>query len=358
MALVAYSDSEESDTEASATKSATSSSTSASKVTFQKVVDPSHPRRLKVDLPSVKPDLLDTDEAPPAKKARTGGNFSGFNSLLPAPKKASGQNAPKAGVSLKTSSEAAFSRAPPPRVEDEEHDGGTNDGIEAQNGEQIAAKIEEPKIVGKATKFKPLSVANKKKSKTRTVGSKEPQPAVQSELHEKAANKVIQEPEPAHPKPRRALFSLPEEEEAPKQDVQNGYQPMTHNPAEADDPHGLAIQQSQQPINTSNPNSLQSLTSDLGLTRAQQRQLFGRHFKDGDVHMTHFNMESEYAANEQLRQAGEVVEHRAVKAIAPGKHSLQQLVNNARSQQEAMEDKWSQGKNDRGEGGAKYGWSR
>ena len=59
-------------------------------------------------------------------------------------------------------------------------------------------------------------------------------------------------------------------------------------------------------------------------------------------------MDSEYAANEQLRQAGEVVEHRAVKSIAPGKHSLQQLVNNARSQQENLEDKWAAGRAARG----------
>jgi hypothetical protein len=67
-------------------------------------------------------------------------------------------------------------------------------------------------------------------------------------------------------------------------------------------------------------------------------------------------MDSEYASNEQMRQAGEVVEHRAIKAIAPGKHSLQQLVNNARTQKDAMEDKWAEGKKNRGEGASKYGW--
>ena len=76
------------------------------------------------------------------------------------------------------------------------------------------------------------------------------------------------------------------------------------------------------------------------------------------MNIAHFNMDAEYASNEHLRQAGEVVEHRAVKAIAPGKHSLQQLVNNARSQQDAMEDKWADGRREKGEGGAKYGWGK
>ena len=69
-------------------------------------------------------------------------------------------------------------------------------------------------------------------------------------------------------------------------------------------------------------------------------------------------MDSEYAANEHARQTGDAVEHRAVKAIAPGKHSLQQLVNNARTQQGAMEDKWAEGRRERGEAGGKYGWGK
>ncbi|EME44912.1 hypothetical protein DOTSEDRAFT_70825 [Dothistroma septosporum NZE10] len=94
----------------------------------------------------------------------------------------------------------------------------------------------------------------------------------------------------------------------------------------------------------------------MNLTPAQRRQLFGRNGKSANV--THFNMDSEYAHNEELRQAGEVVEHRAVKAIAPGKHSLQQLVNNARSQKDALDDKFAEGKANRSAGGAKYGWSQ
>jgi hypothetical protein len=95
----------------------------------------------------------------------------------------------------------------------------------------------------------------------------------------------------------------------------------------------------------------------MDLTPAQRRQLFGRNHKDNaNTNVTTFNIDSEYANNEVMRQAGEVVQHRAIKTIAPGKHSLQQLVNNARTQKDAIEDAWAEGRKNRAEGGSKYGW--
>lgn len=353
MALVSYSDSEDSDGGEQAPPV-----TAPSKPAFQKIVNPSEPRKLKVDLPTIRPDPSEQDEAPPAKRAKTAGTFGGFNSLLPAPKKAASLNAPKAGVSLRTSSEAAFSRAPPPSAVDQEEQIEESHGaLDGDTGEKTAPKAEEHTVVGKATRFKPLSVANKKKAPNKKapngiIAAINVKPAVVAQDDVDIKPKAT---EPPPPKPKRSLFSVPQEEEQPEQSFNDTYEPITQEPNEQADVRMPTSQQSL--ANSSSSNPLQTLTSDLNLTPAQRRQLFGRNGK-GDVQIAHFNMEHEYAANEQLRQAGEVVEHRAVKAIAPGKHSLQQLVNNARSQQEAMEDKWSQGKAARGEGGAKYGWGR
>jgi hypothetical protein len=67
-------------------------------------------------------------------------------------------------------------------------------------------------------------------------------------------------------------------------------------------------------------------------------------------------MDAEYRSNQEMAASGETFEHRQVKTIAPGKHSLQQLVNNVKSQADALEDKWAEGRRNRGEGGSKYGF--
>jgi hypothetical protein len=68
-------------------------------------------------------------------------------------------------------------------------------------------------------------------------------------------------------------------------------------------------------------------------------------------------MDKEYAANEELRAKGETVQHNPVRAIAPGKHSLRQLVNAASSQQDALEEKFMTSKRNKKEAGSKYGWA-
>lgn len=44
-----------------------------------------------------------------------------------------------------------------------------------------------------------------------------------------------------------------------------------------------------------------------------------------------------------------------VRALAPGKHSLKQLVNAVSSQREALEDSFAAGRRRKGESGARYG---
>jgi len=101
MALVGYSDSEDSDTgdvvqlrRTTIRSNARCAGTSNSNKHFQKVDDPSKPHRILVSLPDVSVKVGSTAPAgkevaadmPPAKRARTAGAFSGFNSILPAPK--------------------------------------------------------------------------------------------------------------------------------------------------------------------------------------------------------------------------------------------------------------------------------
>ena len=105
--------------------------------------------------------------------------------------------------------------------------------------------------------------------------------------------------------------------------------------------------------------SLNDIASDLNLSAADRRQLFGRQ-KGGAVpqatKIINFNTDEEYRHNEELRAAGEQAVHNPVRAIAPGKHSLKQLVNAAANQKEALEESFAKGKSNRAEASSRYGW--
>ncbi|CZT24844.1 uncharacterized protein RCC_10572 [Ramularia collo-cygni] len=297
--------------------------------------------KIKVDLPSIRPDPTAAPDEPPAKKARTAGAFSGINSFLPAPKRTAAQNAPKKGVSLKTSSEAAFSREVPQYDAPMPGEGFLKDDEK---------KEQEVKLIGKATRFLPLSVSSKKKKKpvlpkAAPIGESS---AAELETASKAQAAV---PDPK-PKVRKSLFSVQQEEPEEPEPV-HPKENYEHPPTATTTTESAYEEPSPQP---SGQSTLSTIASDLNLTAAQKRHLFGRNGKD--VSITHFDMDSEYANNEKMRQAGEVTQHRAVKAVAPGKHSLQQLVNNAKTQRDGLEDAWAEGRKNRGEGSARYGWGK
>lgn len=371
MALVGYSDSEGSDDErAPATSKPMTTASSSFKPSFQKVNDASGPRKIRVELPSLPTTAEEqTLDDRPAKKAKTGGGFDGFNALLPAPKRTA-ETAKKpglgSGVSLKTSSNAAFSReTKDANTPNDEHTPNDRHLGDFETGGDTASQThtevvdspklnEDVKVVGNAMRFKPLSVANKKKpiKKTMIPGMVATEPAT------KVPEKAPQRPEAVSSKPKVSLFSVTQEEKSlPETRVDNNYEPMMSYEIHEQDPEQLAStsQYEQRPVNA---NSVDAIASDLNLSAADRRRLFGRNAK-ADVqalNIASFDMDAEYRKNEELRAAGEVVEHRAVKAIAPGKHSLQQLVNAASTQREALEDAWAQGKRNRGEAGSKYGW--
>jgi hypothetical protein len=72
--------------------------------------------------------------------------------------------------------------------------------------------------------------------------------------------------------------------------------------------------------------------------------------------MVNFSADEQYAANEEIRAKGETASINPVRGIAPGKHSLKQLVNAAATQADALEEHFAQGKRNRNEAGSRYGW--
>ncbi|KAI0480671.1 mitotic checkpoint regulator, MAD2B-interacting-domain-containing protein [Xylariaceae sp. FL0804] len=105
--------------------------------------------------------------------------------------------------------------------------------------------------------------------------------------------------------------------------------------------------------------SLDDVAASMNLSATARRELFGRR---GDAAATpmvaSFDTSAEYASNEALRAAGalDAQAHNPVRAVAPGKHSLQQLVNQVRSQRGALEDSFAQGKSAQRDAGSRYGW--
>lgn len=353
MALVNYSDSEDSDTEAPPAAPAAKAAPPAK----PKLINRTESKKIKVELPQIRPEPGQGDGQEPAqKRAKTSGAFSGFNSLLPAPKR-SGQNAPKPGVSLKTSSEAAFSRTPVPTLPT--GDEGNDANKAGKEALPVAAEKaeDEPKMVGKPTRFMPLSVANAKKKKKPA-----PKPPVADSKAQSSTTAASQPPtekstpaeEPPKPKPKVSLFSFGGEETTPVEKPSSNYQPEFADTEPASTEEDTTMQ-AQQVVAPGKSNTLSDIASDLDLSPAQRRQLFGR----GGVNAgntAHFNMDAEYRSNQEMAASGETFEHRQVKTIAPGKHSLQQLVNNVKGQTDALEDKWAEGRRARGEGGSKYGF--
>ncbi|KAI5195149.1 hypothetical protein AUEXF2481DRAFT_40038 [Aureobasidium subglaciale EXF-2481] len=355
MALVGYSDSEGSDSETPNVAPIPATKATTKKGNFQKLVDPSAPRKIKVDLPTVQPEA--ETNAPPAKRARTAGTFGGFNSFLPAPKRAAdAKKGLGSGVNLKTGAEPAFSRE---RVEPDPS-AFTPASTTAQTKDDVDTSIpapfqdEPPKEVkpkGNAMKFKPLSVARKKAPKKNII------PGATSTAQSPITPAVPETPKASAPKPKVSLFSVTQDNDTPSAAAPLAdYQPLLAEPEVAETETFNSTMAAPPPVPV-DPNSLTAIADDLGLSANERRRLFGRN-KDAAAfaNVTHLNMEEEYNNNEQLRAQGAAVEHRAVKAVAPGKHSLQQLVNSASTQKEALEDAWAQGRRNKAEAGSHYGF--
>ncbi|KAJ4986423.1 hypothetical protein SVAN01_08115 [Stagonosporopsis vannaccii] len=412
MNLIAYSDSE-SDGEAPAP--APAPAPKAAPKAFQKVVDRSNPGRIKLNLPgassaaTVKDDI--ESEAPPAKKARIGGGggLSGFNSMLPAPKKAN-VKAPAAsatpgsrglgkglgaGVNLRTGAEPAFKREP--KLELEEYDEhGNVIKKEPMNKEDFRAMLNlpAPKTEQKASpgpespvpvsdraesasasrpaapKFVPMSVGKGKKKKKPVVPR--PVSSVTQETKPPSASAPATEAEPPR-KPKVSLFGVSQEADAQSKETSGAtYQPMMYGFDEdeneddgpiADDTFGAqpAHHPAQYMPTPPAPSELTNIASELNLSEAERRQLFGKKGRNGpdfsSARIVEFNTDTEYAHNEQLRQQGEQVQHNPLKSISgTGKNSLRSLVSSATTQKDALEEHFATGHRNKKEAGNRYGW--
>lgn len=384
------------------------------KPAFQKLTS-SSTGKIQVSLPT--PATTDNSDERPAKRTKIGaGAFSGFNSFLPPPKKTGGAGlslpAPKAGnksesekaapaakrapISLKGAG-PAFSRSRGDEYDEEGH----YDDMGAQitsNGEGMGMSLPPPKAapqpvaqgkpaeevnmvgLGKPMQFKPLSVGRKVvKKKKKTVDELRPaqveKPKVQAP--------VVEAPQAAPPKPKGSLFSVPgdDDDDEPVAATTSGkYEPMiygthtepvqdgisaqknpymdTYDPSSYASAHQTSHTQNQVPAPpTGATSSLSDIASDLHLSASERRQLFGRNGPQRQAaNVKNFNMDAEYAHNEEVRASGETVSHNPVRAIAPGKHSLQQLVSQVQNQKEALEESFAKGYANRREASSRYGW--
>uniref|UniRef100_L2G408 Mitotic checkpoint regulator, MAD2B-interacting-domain-containing protein n=1 Tax=Colletotrichum fructicola (strain Nara gc5) TaxID=1213859 RepID=L2G408_COLFN len=342
MGLVDYSESSGSEDEAppQPTVAKPAAAGTTAKKPFQKVVDRSNPGKIVVNLPSAKPDEpTASNDEPPAKRAQT--------KAAPA-QSSSSSSSSRPVFQLKTGAEPGFSR-------DRGDGAGSSDGgglnlpapkAAAQPSIPQGMKPEEEvKLVGKPMMFRPLSVARKPKKKTPssvTPTASKTEPAKAPEQ----ASKEVSAPAPAPAPKKHSAAAAPLFET--QQDESNGYADYAS--------------QMNYPLPSTAPtnsNSLDNIADDLNLSAAARRELFGRQ-KGGANPQTasrviNFNTDEEYKHNEELRAAGQQQIHNPVRSIAPGKHSLRQLVNQVQTQREALEESFAKGKSNRKEASSRYG---
>ncbi|KAL8740149.1 MAG: hypothetical protein Q9190_007121 [Brigantiaea leucoxantha] len=402
MVLVDYSESGSSDEEPTVSDKKTAKV--STKPAFQKVVDRSNPHKIQVNLPSLSHDTNveeDLDGQPPTKRAKAGPSaFSGFNALLPTPKRSAGTAAGQgsggarkgglgSGINLKTGAAPGFSREPEPvagKAEKEENPGRSRDhgaSTESTNGDQIPLFMEprsvgepsqEPKKQGSAMGFRPLSVARKPQKK---------KPAPTSGLGSQTSMGDMSISQSKKPQSISLFPTGDIKDEFRSQTNGNSvYEPIVYQPAPSDEAtqnnptainpyidNDTATNQVSPQETPPNPpplelQSLDTIASDLNLSSSARRQLLGRQRNSSNqspaVNIVTFNTEQEYKANnELLRQAGEQAQqqqHNPVRSIAPGKHSLQQLVNAVSNQKDALEEQFASGRRNKMEAGSKYGW--
>ncbi|KAF2001488.1 hypothetical protein P154DRAFT_163845 [Amniculicola lignicola CBS 123094] len=368
----------------------------APKPAFQKVIDRANPGKIKLNLPSARQqpenDGGDSGE-PPAKKARTRGGAFGIGGFLPAPKKADAKltgngGASQPSIGLKTSSEPSFLRDSN-EVEDYDEEGNP---IKRSQGASVTLNlryIEETDKAGDTKtasqpKFEipsgpvPAYMAAQmgRRKKKRPVP---PRPAVVLAQGESVVSGLIATDLGLRPlvKPKVSLFSATQEVEdnITDQTKNRQYKPLLYGAQEdeeapvPDDPLGQteAYQQSNSFVQSGShdvsvgSNNLSDIASELNLSAADKRRLFGgRRGQDNDLstaNVIDFNTDAEYAHNEMVRQQGDTAQHNALKSISgTGKNSLQSLIRNATVQKEALEDHFAQGKANKKAAGNRYGW--
>lgn len=381
MVLVGYSDSEGSDVEETP-KAATKPIEKAPAQT-KFAVDKANPKKIRVNLTEALPTPSNDreDGEPAAKRPRVGGGaFSGFNAMLPPPKRdnipakhTNGSKAPARKVfSLKTGAEPAFSRESDAELRELFSEQGNEDGETQDLGTSIPEDIPKPKsktgqsehtsTVGKPFMFKPLSVSRNTKKKKIASHLIPPTKSVTSIPSQHLTAPASSEPDLAPSKPpdpprKINLFSSGPAELPP--DIDESQDDEIVEVLDEDDnlnPTSSLHTHSNPTAAHPQPESLSSIADTLNLTASERRQLLGRNSATSSNKIINFSTDAEYAANQSLIAAGEQIQHNPVRAIAPGKHSLKQLVASAQGQKDALEESFASGRRNKREAGSKYGW--
>ncbi len=346
-------------------------------------IDRSNPQKIRVNLNAGTSANGTHEDEPAPKRARVGGGGSGgFNSMLPPPKKDTEKTPPATKVparkvfNLKTGAEPGFSRESDAELRQffaeqdaERHSNGEAKGdtsvgipdIPKKAVESAYLSTEQP-ATGNTFMFKPLSVARGTKKKKPISGIVEPRAAAKDvtssqEPHVGGADAAI----PAPPPKKVSLFSSTtnavSERSEPVVDPANDDIVHESYEEELDDFNDAPAAPNAAAANDSS--SLNTIATDLNLSAAERRQLFGRSGKGASaaaLNVVNFNTDAEYAANEEIRAGGDQQQHNPLRAIAPGKHSLKSLVSNAQGQKDALEESFASGRRNKKEAGNKYGW--
>ena len=383
MALVEYGSSDSEQEQQRPAAPPKSKQTTSTKPAFEKLVDKSNPGKIRVNLvpePSKasQEDATEVSE-PPAKRAKTG-TLGGFNSLLPAPKRTANAKAGLGkGINLKTGAAPGFTRETMPETSSFGLDQEESSELKMHGATAVTARSIDEKgidtsdaalllIIDDLPKkkykiFKPLSVTRKSQKKN-------PAPTEGQSPATSIGQAAAPQPKSAA---KLSLFSVGDVSDRTHtpSNATGAYQPLVYQPDEpskSDSPPQPTWEDQssrenpelqQVPVSLDQANSLDSIAADLNLSASARRQLLGRNQRDSktsSIKITNFNTDQEYAANEALRQTGEIVQHNAVRGIAPGKHSLKQLVNAATTQKDALEEQFAAGRRNKSEAGARYGW--
>ncbi|EAT79656.2 hypothetical protein SNOG_12856 [Parastagonospora nodorum SN15] len=361
MNLIAYSDSESDGEAPAAPKPALKQ---APKPSFQKVVDRSNPGRIKVNLPGASQSRAERDDvdadAPPAKKPRLGGATGVWwlsMRMLPSPKEAwaaaaisSERNTGKRGRLGK----------------------GKKKKSKAETPTEAPQQPSAPAPKAAAPRFVPMSVGKGKKKKPIVPKSAAlPTSTAKATDSDMSSSQPVAAPAPPSRKPKVSLFGVAQEADTSTNASSGGvYQPMLYGTEEGGDAPvpGEAFEeqhtyqptlQAQAGSSASAPHDLTGIASELNLSEAERRQLFGKRGQAdfSSAKIVEFSTDTEYAYNEKLRQQGEQVQHNALKSISgTGKNSLRSLINVASTQKDALEEHFATSYRNKKEAGNKYGW--
>lgn len=227
-------------------------------------------------------------------------------------------------------------------------------------------EIEAPKPA--APKYFPMSV-NRNKKKKKPLASRPPVAPVDQVNASTTLQPQATDSKPVR-KPKVSLFGVPQEEAAPKALQDGHYQPLLYGTENEDETTIPEAAFAAPPVNyapqhmpgAAPTNHLSNIASELNLSEAERRQLFGKKGRNGpdfsSAKIVEFNTDTEYAHNEKLRQQGEQAQqHNPLKSISgTGKNSLRSLVSAASTQKDALEDHFAAGHRNKREAGSRYGW--